>query len=151
MFLITGYTWDLTARASKSLLDLANISTNYVGSMYMIFVRLLDGSTIGFKILVECSGLISVAIFSVLFVFTVGLLRGSLRAKVTWLILGIVVGLIWNIVRLAFVIGIAYRFGLDAFFLFHYILSPSIDFVWIVSMWALGMSRLKKTRMVTLS
>ena len=150
LFLATGYTWALTARASRSLLNLASISTNYLDSTFTIFVRLLDGSSVGFKILIESSGLISVAIFCFIFVFTIGLLHGSLRTKITWLVLGIAVGLLWNVVRLAFTIGIAYRFGLGAFFLFHYLLSPSIDFIWIVSMWALAMSRLRKTKVVTL-
>jgi exosortase/archaeosortase family protein len=140
--LALGYTWDLTARAAKMILDQANIRTYYFAPSYLVYVRLLDGSVVGFQILIECSGLLTVAIFSFIYVFTIGLLRGSLKTKLTWFILSMCVGLLWNVNRLAFVIAIAYRFGLDAFFFVHYILSPSIDFIWIVSMWVQAMSRL---------
>lgn len=148
VLLASGYTWDMTARASKSILDLANIRTTYFSPILTIYARLLDGSTVGFQILLECSGLISVAIFSFIFVFTIGLLKGLLRTKITWFLLSLGVGLIWNVNRLAFVIAVAYRFGLDAFFVVHYILSPSIDFIWIVTMWVLSMSRLRNSKVM---
>ena len=148
VFLITGDAWNLTARAAKSILDLANVNTYYFDSVTTIFLRLLDGSNVGFQILAECSGLISVAAFSIIFIFTVGLLRGSLLTKAFWFIVSICVGLIWNISRLALALGVAYQFGIVTFFVFHYILSPSVDFIWVVSMWALAMSRLRSKMVV---
>ena len=141
--LVVGYAWDMAAKASVGLLYLANIKTYYLAPLPTVFMRLLDGSTVGFQILVECSGFVSVAIFSFLFVFTVGLFKGRLRTKIVFFILSIVIGLIWNVNRLAFVMAVAYRFGLGAFFVVHYIVSPTIDFLWIVAMWSLTMSRLR--------
>ena len=150
MFLSSGLAWDLTAIASKTILDIANIDSSYSSSIFTVFISLLNGSNIGFMVLAECSGLVSVAIFSFIFVFTIGLLSGPLLTKITWFIVGICVGLLWNIGRLAFVMGVAYQFGLDAFFWFHYIVGPSIDFIWVVSVWTLAMSRLRYRKAVSL-
>jgi exosortase/archaeosortase family protein len=75
---------------------------------------------------------------------TIGLLKGSLLRKTVWFILSVAVGLSWNINRLVVVIIIAYRFGLSTFSFTHYFLGPFIDFVWVVSMWALGMSSIQR-------
>ena len=109
-----------------------------------MYVRLMNGTLSCFNILLECSGLITVAIFSFISTLTIGLLKGSLLKKMVWFILSVTVGLFWNINRLVVVIIIAYRFGLSTFSFTHYFLGPFIDFVWVVSMWALGMSSMQR-------
>jgi len=143
-FLASGYAWDLIARLSASLLEAAGIQTVYVSRLFLMYVRLLDGSVVGFMILLECSGLITLLIFAFISSLTIGLLRGSLKIKVIWFLMSMSVGFLWNLFRLASVIAVAYTFGFPAFEFVHYVLAPTIDFVWIVSAWALGMSWLRR-------
>ena len=144
LFLATGVAWDLTARASTSILEFSGISTRYVGQQYLMYVRLMDGSVVGFQVQLECSGLITLIVFTFVSAFTVGLLRGNLRNKLIWFLLSAGMGFVWNISRLASVIAVAYNFGIPAFSFVHFVLAPTIDFVWVVTAWALGMSWLKR-------
>jgi len=143
-FLASGYAWDMIARVAVSLLEMTGIRTAYVGELFLMYVRLLDGSVVGFRVLLECSGLVTLLIFAFISSFTIGLLRGSLKIKIIWFLLSMCIGFLWNLFRLASVIAVAYNFGIPSFELMHYILAPTIDFVWIVSSWALGMSWLKR-------
>ncbi len=143
-FLASGYAWDIIARTAVSMLDAAGIRTAYVSKLFLMYVQLLDGNVVGFQVLLECSGLVTLLIFAFISSLTIGLLRGSLKIKVIWFLLSASVGFVWNLCRLAAVIAVAYSFGIQAFEFLHYVLAPTIDFVWIVSLWALGMSWLKK-------
>ncbi|HIE18424.1 TPA: exosortase/archaeosortase family protein, partial [Candidatus Bathyarchaeota archaeon] len=145
-FLASGYAWDIIARAAVNLLEATGIQAAYVSRLFLMYVRLLDGSVVGFQVLLECSGLITLLIFTFISSLTIGLLRGSLKIKIVWFLLSISVGFMWNLFRLASVIAVAYNFGIPAFWFVHYILAPTIEFVWIVSAWALGMSWLKRRR-----
>ena len=146
IFLATGYAWDLTVRAAMTILDWGGIKTDYVGPFYLLYVRLLDGTVVGFQVLIECSGLYTVGILAAVSIFTIAMMQGSIVTKVVWFALSILVGIGWNINRLAFVIGVAHSFGLSAFSWAHYVIGPSIDFIWIVIMWSLGVSWLKRRR-----
>jgi len=144
IFLASPYAWDLTARATTTILNIIGVRTSYTTPLSPMYVRLMDGTLSGFNILLECSGLITVAIFSFISSLTIGLLKGSLLKKMVWFILSVTVGLFWNVNRLVVVIIIACRFGLSTFSFTHYFLGPFIDFVWVVSMWALGMSSMQR-------
>ena len=147
-FLASGYAWDIIARTSASILDAAGIRTAYVSRLFLMYVRLLDGSVIGFQVLLECSGLITLLIFAFISSLTIGLLRGSLKIKIAWFLLSISIGFMWNLFRLTSVVAVAYSFGIPAFEFMHYVLAPTIDLVWIVSSWALGMSWLRREESV---
>lgn len=135
------YVWDFTGIATTWILNAAGMKTDYVSPIFLIYVRLMDGTLASFLVLTECSGLVTVAIFvSFIHIFTIGLLNVSVLKKITWFLLSLGVGLAWNINRLAFVIIIAYNFGLSVFSVAHYLLGPFIDFLWVVTMWSLGMS-----------
>ncbi|MFQ6095801.1 MAG: exosortase/archaeosortase family protein [Candidatus Bathyarchaeia archaeon] len=140
LFLTSHYAWDLTARAAAGILNLAHVKTVYISPLSPMQVKLMDGTLACFHVLLECSGLVTVAIFSFIFTFTIGLLKGSLLNKIVWFLLSIGIGVLWNINRLAFVIIVAYNFGLSTFSFTHYLVGPFIDFLWVVSMWSLGMS-----------
>ena len=148
VFLASSCAWDLTARATATILSIVGVATSYTTPLSPMYVRLMDGTLSGFNIVLECSGLITVAIFSFISTLTIGLLKGSLLKKIVWFVLSISVGLFWNINRLAVVIIIAYRFGLSIFSFTHYFVGPFIDFAWVVSMWALGMSLIQKEEIV---
>lgn len=139
----SGHAWEVTARITVWILDAVGLRTVYFRPLFMIYVRLMDGTLAGFQILAECSGLLTVVIFSFISTFTIGLLRGSILSKSVCFLLSVGVGFLWNINRLVLVIIMAYNFGLSASFFIHYLLGPFIDFLWVVSMWSLGMSVLK--------
>jgi len=143
-FLSTRYSWNITALLAWQMLKLSGVESTYDPLSSQITVQLLDGTVTSFNISIEFSGLVTVAIFAVISTFTVGLLRGSILTKLGWFLLGTGVGILWNVNRLALVIAVAYNFGMSAFSFIHYLVGPAIDFIWIVSMWALGMSWLKK-------
>jgi exosortase/archaeosortase family protein len=144
LFLTSSQAWDLIARICTNVLNFAGIRTQCVSSSSLVYVRLLDGMVVGFKVLVECSGLITLLVFTFISCFTIGLLKGALTRKLIWFVLSVAVGFAWNINRLTLVIAVAYYCGLPAFSFIHYVLAPTIDFVWIVSLWAVGMSWLKR-------
>lgn len=88
----------------------------------------------------ENSGLLSIMIFGLLFVFLTFHLRGALWCKVVWLLFGGCVGLVWNLVRWPLILMAAYTFGPSAFNILNYLTGPVLDFLWIVPVWSLGLS-----------
>jgi exosortase/archaeosortase family protein len=144
-------TWNTTAVVVSKFMDFGSIPHYYVNSIHVptLFVKLQDGSIVGFLVLIECSGIIGVIIFTLLIAPTMGLLGGSLKFKLMWLLLSVGVGLLWNINRLTLVVTTAYYFGMGVFTFTHYILAPFIDFLWMVAMWSFGMSFLKRRRSET--
>jgi len=145
-FLASGYAWDMIARASVRMLESVGIKVKYLSDLFLMYVRLLDGSVVGFQVLLECSGLITLLIFAFISSLTIGLLNGNLFVKTAWFIFSASIAFLWNLLRLASVIAIAYNFGLEAFRLAHFVLAPTIDFLWVVSLWALGMSLIRRRR-----
>jgi len=123
-FLASNQAWDLIARICIGMLSSIGIQTAYVNPLYLIYVRLLDGTIAGFEVLVECSGLITMLVYAFISSFTIGLLRGNLVVKLVWFVLSIGIGFLWNICRLTSVISVAYYYGLFAFSFVHYILAP---------------------------
>ena len=63
-FLASGYAWDMIARASVRMLESVGIKVKYLSDLFLMYVRLLDGSVVGFQVLLECSGLITLLIFA---------------------------------------------------------------------------------------
>lgn len=88
----------------------------------------------------QYSGLLSMVIFSLLFVFLTFPLRGPLWCKILWLSLGNVVGLAWSLLRLSVGVLVAYHFGYEAFTVASFFTGPVADFLWIVPVWCLGLS-----------
>ncbi len=144
LFLASGTAWNLTARVVTEILNASNIHVNYVDPLYLMYVKVPDGKIVGFQVLVECSGLLTLVIFAFLSALTIGLLKGSLKYKIVWFCLSAGMGFAWNISRLAAVIIVAHTFGMAAFSFIHFVLAPTIDFVWVVSAWAIGMTWLNR-------
>jgi len=88
----------------------------------------------------QYSGLLSMAIFSLLFVFLTFPLNGPLWCKLFWLSLGNGVGLAWSLLRLSVGALVAYHFGREAFAVASFLTGPVVDFLWIVPVWSLGLS-----------
>lgn len=159
VFLFMKYSWDMVATSSYLILKFSGVDVSYSsykgpvawinfmtvsGTLAPISVKLPEGVVAQFYVLLECSGILTVGVFAAIATFTIGLLKGSLLRKIGWFILSIGVGLLWNLNRVTLAIFVAYNFGLQAFSLVHFLLAPFIDFVWVVSMWALGMSILRE-------
>jgi len=88
----------------------------------------------------QYSGLLSMVIFSLLFVFLTFPLKGPFWCKILWLILGNGVGFVWSLLRLSVGALFAYHFGSESFTLISFLTGPFVDFLWIVPVWSLGLS-----------
>jgi len=88
------------------------------------------------------SALIPINIFNFLFIFLLFPLQGPLFRKVCLLVAGNVVGLAWHFIKSSFGAVSVFYLGADAFKIITVVIGPIIDFVWIVSVWSLGLSML---------
>jgi hypothetical protein len=98
-----------------------------------------------YRILNE-SALTSITIFDFLFVFLLFPLEGPIFRKVCLLITGNVVGLAWYFIKSSFGVVSFFYLGADAFKIVTVVIGPIIDLVWIVSVWALGLSMLASAK-----
>lgn len=144
LFAASDYAMDSTAEISTKVLGLGGIQAAYLREQSLVQVRLKGGPVVDFPVTIEIAGFTTLLVFSIISAFTIGLLRGALIRKITWFILANSLGYAWKIGQFVAVIAIAHEFGYNGFTFVRYILAPSTDFVWIVSLWALGMSLLKK-------
>ena len=111
-----------------------------------ILAELSDGTTFSTVITLWRSGIFSIVIFGFIFVTLTFPLQGSFRSKVAWLGLGSLVGLVWNLLRLALIIVILGCFGTLAYRVVDFITGPAFDFVWMVPAWSIGLSMLACSR-----
>ena len=134
--------WVLTAQATHFILTLGGVPSLLVFAPNdpTIIVPTAEGEIAIFSVLVECSGLITVAIFGFILAATMGLLQGPLWFKGIWAVLGTAVGLFWNINRLVLIASSTYYIGLGAFEAVHFLFAPMVDFLWMVVVWSIGMS-----------
>ena len=98
-----------------------------------------DGSRVNFVLTWQSSGLVSVIIFCLLFVLLAFPLEGSLLRKIIVFQVGGFVGLLWCVLRLSLSVLLVYHFGEGAALLAG-LFSPFVDFLWVVPIWALGLS-----------
>jgi len=94
--------------------------------LYYLLQSALNGST-----------LISIIIFNLLSILLTFPLHGPLWCKILWLGLGNLVGLAWNRIQLSLTTAIATTGPLHIVYLAF---GPIIDFMWIISIWSLGLS-----------
>lgn len=135
-------TWEWTARLTHLILTLGGVPSLLVLTPGdpTLYVKTAEGDVAAFAILVECSGLITIAIFGLLLAATMGLLEGPFWFKAGWLGVGAVVGLFWNVNRLVLSASAAHYMGFQAFEFVHFVFSPAVDFLWMVVVWSVGMS-----------
>lgn len=135
---------DLLTEAITLLLSVGQISASKSLSSEtpLLVVRLIDGSNLSLALTWQRSGLLSITVFGLLFVFLMFPLDGSIWSKIAWLELGFIIGLTWSFVRLSTAILIAYHFGVGVFAVTEFLTGPFTDFFWVLSVWALGLSTL---------
>jgi len=105
-----------------------------------LVLRLMNGSDLNLALTWQRSGLFSITIFGLLFVFLAFPLEGPLWLKIAWLEFGTFVGLAWSFIRLSTTALVAYYFGAGTFALAEFITSPVVDFLWVIPVWSLGLS-----------
>jgi len=111
-----------------------------------ILMELSDGTTFSIVITLWRSGIVSIVIFGFVFVTLTFPLHGPFLSKVVWLGFGSLVGLVWNLVRLALIIVIVGCFGISAYRVVDFVTGPAFDFIWMVPAWSIGLSMLACSR-----
>ena len=109
-------------------------------------ITLADGSDFALVFTWQRSGLASIIILSLLFLFLMFPFRGSIWRKLAWLELGFIIGLTWSFIRLSTAALVAYHFGPGAFQVAEFLMGPFTDFLWIVSLWSVGLSTLASAK-----
>ena len=113
-----------------------------IGSFFAASILLMHFQL--FRIL-DNSALVAVTFFNILFVFLLFPLNGKLLQKITLLLIGNSIGILWYITQLFF--GDIFSFmNADAFKIIILVAKPLVDFVWIVSVWSLSLSVLASYR-----
>ncbi|MGQ9531074.1 MAG: hypothetical protein ACUVQX_02315 [Candidatus Bathycorpusculaceae bacterium] len=87
----------------------------------------------------------TIALFNFLFVSLIFPLNGTLIKKIFMLVIGNIVGLIWNYLFYLFAYAAADAFG-SIFSIPYIILSPFVKLVWIVSFWAMSLTILAPSK-----
>jgi hypothetical protein len=114
-----------------------------VGSCLAAVIILVNLHLVPF---LSLSSLIAIILFNLLFVFLLFPLGGSLFRKVGLLFAGNIVGVLWFIIRSALQEASVFFLNEEAFKIITVVLSPLIDFIWIVSLWSLSLSVLASAR-----
>jgi hypothetical protein len=97
------------------------------------------------------SAQIAIIIFNFLFAFLLFPLEGPLLPKVCLLVAGNIVGASWYLIQSSLQEASFLFMNVEAFKIVAVVLSPIIDFIWIVSLWSLSLSVLasaNKTRRI---
>lgn len=84
-------------------------------------------------------------IFNFLFVSLTFPLDGTLTRKIFMLLIGNIIGLFWNYLFSLFAYTVAYYLG-DFFNTVYIILSPFVNFIWIVSFWSISLTALTNSK-----
>ena len=85
------------------------------------------------------------AVFNFLFVSLIFPLNGSLKTKASMLLLGNIIGFIWNDLFFLFAYSVTRCVG-ESFNTLHMILSPMLNLVWIVSFWSISLTALANSK-----
>lgn len=146
LILALPQTWVFLGQATQTILSLGGIPSVLVPTLGAptLYVPTVGGTLAAFNILLECSGLVTVAIFGFLLAATMGLLQGPFWFKALWASVGAGMGVFWNVNRLVLSASTAHYFGMDAFALVHFLFAPMVDFLWMVVVWSVGMSLMSR-------
>jgi hypothetical protein len=135
------------ADAMTQLLSLGQIIVEKIGfEPPSLVLRLIDGSDLHIALTWQRSGLFSIIVFGLFFVFLVFSLEGPIWLKIIWLEFGNLAGLSWSFIRLPTLTLLAYHFGVNAFAVADFVTSPVVDFLWVIPVWSLGLSAVVSAR-----
>jgi hypothetical protein len=108
----------------------------------MLIISLSDGSKLSLLMTFQRCGLVSVTIFGFLWLLLLHSLEASLLRKIMWLEIGLLIGLVWSVLRLSLSLLISYYIGVGALAVLDFLISPFADVIWAVAMWSLALSAL---------
>ena len=114
-----------------------------VGSVLAIVILIAHFQLISF---LNLSAQIAITLFHLLFVFLLFPLQGPLLRKVGLLFAGNIVGGLLYLIRSAFQEASVSFLNVDAFKVIAVVVTPIIDFIWIVSLWSLSLSVLASAK-----
>jgi len=97
--------------------------------------------------LVNNEAALTLIIFDFLFVSLVFRLNGSFMKKIALLLIGNVIGLLWNSVFHSFSYVATWYFG-ESLNVLYVILNPLLNLIWVVSFWSISLSVLASSRTV---
>jgi len=142
------YSRQLLLDAVSQLLSTGQISLvrSVNSEVPQLVVTLADGSNFNLIFTWQRSGIISVTIFSLLFLFLMFPLKGSIWRKLIWLEFVFVTGFTWSLIRISTTALVAYHFGAGAFQLVEFLMGPFTDFLWMISLWSVGLSTLVSSK-----
>jgi len=137
--------FNLTNLITKGLTEVLSTARIWVTGAFgqqtpTLVVHLADGSSLNLVMTQQRVGLVTIAIFGLLFLFLLFPLQGSLWRKMALLELGFMIGVAWNFVRLSLTVLVAYNFGINAFNVAEFLTTPFLDFFWVITLWSLGLS-----------
>lgn len=146
-FLLFNYVHKLLFEAVVQFLSLGQFSLMKTSTPEgpVLILNLPSGTRFSVAMTWQRSGLLSIIVFSLLFVFLTFPLRGALWCKILWLFFGCFVGLAWNFIRWSFMVLATYHLGVSAFNLIDFLTGPVLDFLWVVPVWSVGLSMLVST------
>jgi hypothetical protein len=141
-YLLLQSSQQFLAEATAKLLSLSGIGVEKLSGSEspLLVLKLMNGSALNLALTWQRSGLLSIIIFGLLFVFLVFPLESPLWLKVAWLEFGSLAGLAWSFIRLSTMALIIYHFGANTEALVNFATSPVVDFVWVIPVWSLGLS-----------
>ena len=137
--------FNLTNLITKGLTEVLSTARIWVTGAFgqqtpTLVVHLADGSSLNLVMTQQRVGLVTIAVFGLLFLFLLFPLQGSLWRKMALLELGFMIGVAWNFVRLSLTVLVAYNFGINAFNVAEFLTTPFLDFFWVITLWSLGLS-----------
>jgi exosortase/archaeosortase family protein len=143
-FLLFNHVHKFLFEAVVHLLSLGQVSVtkSWIPEGPSIILSLPNETEFSAVMTWQRSGLLSIMLFSLLFVFLTFPLRGALWCKVIWLMFGNLVGLAWNFIRRSLLLLAAYHIGASTFNILDFLTGPVLDFLWIVPVWSIGLSML---------
>ena len=125
------------------------LSQNNVLKNWYLGSGILAGAIITYAILsfsyISSESALMLMIFNLLFISLVFPLRGKLVKKMMLLLIGNIVGLLWNNIFSLFAYAAVQYLG-EVFDIGYAILNPLLNLVWIVSFWSISLSFLADSR-----
>jgi len=120
-----------------------NVMNWYFGAT-ILAVTIITYTILSFSY-ISSESAIMLMIFNLLFISLVFPLRGKLAKKMTLLLVGNIVGILWNNVLSLFAYTAVQYLG-EFFNIGYLILNPLLNLFWIVSFWSFSLSFLADSR-----
>jgi hypothetical protein len=113
--------------------------------VFGFFTGAIASCVLLFSTYVDKESAFMLLIFNFLFVALIFPLNGTLTRKMSMLLAGNAIGLLWNNLFSLFVASVANYFG-EFFNTLYMILNPFANLIWIVSFWSISLTALASSK-----